>query len=264
MPFCSYCGKELSADARFCPSCGSPAEPAAVIPAQEVMPAAPVNTVPVNVPETADYGIVLYSIGTCAKSYADDVLEDILGYSDRESKQLLKMLPAQIAQYLTAEQARYIAQALTEYGMQVAIYMGQTPVDLGQYATQSVFNSDGSFVAAALAALAGITVTNRIRKFRRWTLSNILSALFAPRYRVTAPPRHVTRATFRREPVAPYREPVSRAPVTAPRRASVPQRAEPKRRLGTTAPRSSAPSRGVGGRGPSGGPGHGGGSRGRR
>lgn len=234
MAFCSYCGSELPIGARFCSSCGSPADnPAAVVPAPQTA-AVPAQTVQTYIPVgDLDYGLVLYSIGTCAKSYADDVLEDILGYTDSEAKQLIKMAPTQIAQSLSMEQAQYIAQALTEYGMQVAIYKGSVPVDLGQHATQSVFNTDGSFLSGVLAAIAAVTVSNRVRTIRRWTLSNIISALFRPKYTVTVPPRHVSRLTYRREP-----EPIR---VTEPRRVTIPRREQQPRRTTFT----SSPSRSV-------------------
>ena len=247
MAFCSSCGSELLPGARFCSSCGAPiaAEPVLTV------PSAPVIT---GQPEPMDYTLVLYSIGTCARSYADDVLEDILGYTDSESKKLIKMIPTQIAQMLTAQQAQYIAQALTEYGMQVAIYQGTVPVDLGQYATHSVFNSDGSFVSGVLSVLAGITLANRITRPKRWSLLNILSNLFAPKYKVSSPPRHVSRMTVHREPE------IRRAP--EPRRVTIPRREEPKRRIVSQPARSTAPStRPISsGRpsGPSGGPGAGG------
>ncbi len=229
MAFCSSCGREILPGARFCAGCGAPVAADALTPAVPVSPTYTVQT------GSMDYSIVLYSIGTCAKSYADDVLEDILGYTDSEAKKLVRMAPVQIAQYLSMEQAQYIAQALTEYGMQVAIYRGEVPVDLGQYATQSVFNSDGSFVTTVLSALAGITLANRITRPRRWTLASIISSLFSPKYREPSPPRHVSRMTVHRAP-----EPV-RAP--EPRRVSIPRREEPKRRIVSQPARSSAPIR---------------------
>ncbi len=216
MAFCAYCGSELTPGARFCASCGSPVD--AALPGE--VSSDPIPVMPQADPGPADYSVILYSIGTCAKSYADDVLEDILGYTDSEAKRLLRLAPTQIAQALTGEQAQYIAQALTEYGMQVLIYRGNSPVDLGQYAGSSVFNSDGTFVAAAMASLATLSLANRIRAPRRWTLGDVLHDLFRPRYHY-APPRHITRAPIRREPMP-------RAP--EPRRVSMPRRMEPQRR----------------------------------
>ena len=221
MPFCTHCGSEILPGAQFCTACGAPVEaPVSSVPA--------VDSIPVNDPNynyvPADYGVVLYSIGTCARRYADDVLEDILGYTKAEARQLIRVLPTQIAQYLTREQAQYIAQALTEYGMQVAVYQGGSPVDLGQFATGSVFNPDGTFVSAAMVALGAISLHNRLRFFRRWAHPSVIEYLFAPRYYVPRPPRHIRRSLF--GGLSPS------SPRTAPRPAS---------RSGmSSAPRSSA------------------------
>lgn len=221
MAFCSYCGQTLTPGARFCAACGSPVTAEALAPAVETAPvaAAPV----VNYSSVPEYSIVLYSIGTCARSYADDLLEDILGYTKSEAKQILAAVPTQIAQALTMEQAQYIAQALTEYGMQVVVLKGQTEIDLSGYATRSVFNSDGSFISAALTALATLGLANRLTRFQRVSKPSLLERIFAPLYRWTQP-RHVTRA--------PRRTVITRAPEPAPRRASMTRKLEQPRRTG--------------------------------
>ena len=159
MAYCTHCGGQIPPDASFCPYCGQPAaqqitagDPAPVVPAQPVTVSEPTPVMPAY--SAPDYSLVLVSLGTCRRTYADDVLQDIMGYSAAEAKLIVRQVPVQIAQSLTIEQAQYIAQALTEYGMQVAIYLGSEPIDLGQRATSSVFNSDGSFVTGVLAALA--------------------------------------------------------------------------------------------------------------
>ena len=172
MAFCNRCGAQAAPGAAFCAACGAPITDGAIVnaPPVNVAPAAPVTPPPTYAaPAAADYSLVLYSTGTCARNYADDVLEDLLGYTNAEAKQLVAMLPAQIAQYLTAEQAQYLAQALTEYGMEVAVFRGNNAVDFSQYATGSVFNTDGSFIASAVAALATVGVANRLTGFRRWS-----------------------------------------------------------------------------------------------
>ena len=232
MAFCSYCGAEIAPGARFCPSCGAAVTAGPVVPAPEVSPAvaAPggAYTNPGAAPNPgaytnagpADYSVVLCSLGTCQRSYADDLLMDILGYTNAEAKQIISMLPTQIAQLLTMEQAQYIAQALTEYGMQVAVLRGDNEVDLSGYARGSVFNSDGTFVTGVLAALAGLGLVNRLTGFRRWSRPSLLQRLFAPRYH-WAPPRHVPRRPARPRP-APAPGPAPRAPM--PRKLEQPRR----------------------------------------
>ena len=261
MAFCTHCGGEVPINAAFCPFCGQPAAqqlpdggaaplvetPVNTVPVvqQPVMPAvntaAPVYTQPVY--SAAEYSLVLASLGTCRRSYADDVLQDIMGYTNAEANLLVRQVPVQIAQNLTMEQAQYIAQALTEYGMQVAIYLGDAPVDLGQYATSSVFNSDGSLIGAALAAIAGVTAVNRLRRFTRWNRPSLLERLFTPRYRAPEPPRHVRRQIrrqIRRDPVI-RREPEPHRVVGSPRAI---ERANPGRTVGFGGGRSAAPSGG--------------------
>ena len=222
MSYCKYCGAPVAPDARFCSSCGAPVAEEAVVPAAgTVLPAeAPV---PASVDDGAmDYSVVLYSIGTCARSYADDLLVDILGYTGSEARQILRVLPTAIARLLTFRQAQYIAQALTEYGMQVVVLKGDAEIDIAPYATGSVYNSDGSFLSGVLTVLTAITAANRVRSFRRWTRTSLLSLLFAPRYRWT-PPRHVRH--IQQRPV------VVRTPAPAPRQ-SRPRKLEQPRRTG--------------------------------
>ena len=219
MSYCRYCGAPVAPDARFCSSCGAPVEAEAVVPVEESAPA----VLPADYDSAADYSVVLYTIGTCARSYADDLLEDILGYTNSEARQILRVLPTEIARLLTLRQAQYIAQALTEYGMQVVVLRGDAEIDITPYATGSVYNSDGSFLTGVLTALASITVANRIRSFRRWTRPSLLRMLFTPRYRWT-PPRHVRHIQ--------QRPPVTRVSAPAPRRQSLPRKLEQPRRSG--------------------------------
>ena len=221
MSYCQYCGAPVAPDARFCSSCGAPIPAEAIVPAAETVP---VVAAPAPYDDGAmDFSVVLYSIGTCARSYADDLLVDILGYTGSEARQILRVLPTEIARLLTFRQAQYIAQALTEYGMQVVVLKGDAEIDIAPYAKGSVYNSDGSFLSGVLTALASITVANRIRSFRRWTRTSLLSMLFAPRYRWTQP-KHV-RHIQKRPAVTRIAEP-------APRRQSLPRKLEQPRRTG--------------------------------
>ena len=150
MALCPACGAEVSAGARFCPACG--AEVSAVAAATA----------------TGDCDLVLLTIGTCPQTQADDVLQDLLGYSELEALELLTVLPAQVAYNPTETQALCLAQALTEYGMDVAVYRGAIPVELGAKATASVYQSDGGILKSVLATLATVTIANRLTKFLRW------------------------------------------------------------------------------------------------
>ena len=209
MSYCPHCGGQLLPDAAYCPYCGQPS--AAALPGAVNEPVMPE-------PGAPDHSLVLVSIGSCPRSRADDVLEDLLGYTKAEAKLIMQTAPTQIAQGLTMQQAQFLAQALTEYGMQVVVYCGANVVDLGQYATGSVFNSDGSFLNGVLAVLATLGVSNRLRRFTRWARPTPLLYLFKPRYRVIEP-RHIRRvlrrATAPAPAPAPHPSPVRRAPTPA-------------------------------------------------
>ena len=114
MPFCPNCGTQVNIGDRFCSNCGTPIH--AVV--------APTTRVVNNVGSDArsDYRIVLVSRGTCSRTAAIDMLSDLLGYTDADAALIIDNAPMEAALGLTSIQAQYISQAITEYGMQVAIY----------------------------------------------------------------------------------------------------------------------------------------------
>ena len=114
------------------------------------------------------YSIVLGSLGNCTKAAAGDLLEDLLGYTDEEAAELLSVIPALAAQKLTYQQAQYVAQAMTEYGMEVSIRNGEQYVEADEKNTSSIFNEAGSLIANAVAVLATLSAVNRMRDFRRY------------------------------------------------------------------------------------------------
>ena len=134
MAYCTNCGIMLESGVRFCPNCGTPVA---------------ADTAHVR----SDYQVVLVSRGTCAKNVAVDILSDLLGYTDAEAAQILNNLPMATAIDLTAVQAQYIAQAMAEYGMEVAIYNGNGIVDMTASATASVYDTSGSFLAGVAASV---------------------------------------------------------------------------------------------------------------
>ena len=222
MAFCHQCGQEIGTGMNFCPGCGA---------AQTQLPVT-VETTPVITAgqqsiginkESNNYSIVIMSRGTCTVTNAAELVEDLLGYSAADARRILNALPCQAAQNLTSNQAIYLAQALTEYGMSVSIYCGDNVVDMSQHASSSVFDQDGNFITKAAAAFALLTAANRVNRFiRRPKRRFSISSLFVPRYRWTARP-------YRRRRPAPPPPPKSiwmippRAAAPRPHRAPAPK-----------------------------------------
>jgi len=199
MPYCPNCGTPVGTGDRFCANCGAALQTAAV-------PAA------VDTPARSDYRIVLISRNTCKRAVAIDMISDLLGYTDADAAKIVDNAPMEVALGLTAIQAQYISQALTEYDMEVAIYNSDGYVDMGGKATSSVFDADGSFLGTVASVLAGLTLGNRITSYNRWTRP--APVVFRPVYRRTAPV-----VTYRRRRPAPRPAP---APIPIIRHAATP------------------------------------------
>lgn len=188
MPYCPNCGSAVNVGDHFCANCGT---------AIQVVTA----PAPIKKPATtarSDYRVVLVSRGTCSRAVAIDMLSDLLGYSDPDAARIIDNAPMEAALGLTAIQAQYISQAITEYGMQVAIFNSDGYVDMGSRATTSVYDNDGSFLSAVAGVLTGLTIGNRVSSFNRWTQPT--PVLFRPVYRRPAP-----LASYRRRRPAPAR-----------------------------------------------------------
>ena len=204
MPYCPNCGNPVNAGDRFCANCGTAIQVQAT-----VVPVANNVSTP-----RSDYRIVLVSRGTCSRAVAIDMLSDLLGYTDADAARIIDNAPMEIALGLTAIQAQYISQAITEYGMQVSIYNNDGYVDMGSKATASVFNSDGSFLNVVASVLTGLTVSNRITKYNRW--SKPAPLLFMPAYRRPAPPPVYHRRRTAPRPVVRPTPPPHNIPRPAP------------------------------------------------
>ena len=121
MSYCPYCGAALMEGARFCSACGGNVIQVSAV-TQTI-----VNPVTTTLPSTAlysgeGYGVMLVDCGACAVSTAADLISDTCGYTDADAMRLASNAPTWIAQNLTENQAAYLAQCLTEYGAQAAIY----------------------------------------------------------------------------------------------------------------------------------------------
>ena len=169
MSYCPYCGAALMEGARFCSACGGNVIQASAV-TQTI-----VNPVTTTLPSTAlysgeGYSVMLVDCGACAVSTLADLISDTCGYTDADAMRLASNAPTWIAQNLTESQASYLAQCLTEYGAQAAIYdrLGNKTL-LSD--VDSVFDGAGSFLSKVASAFGLIGIGNRITQaIRRLTL----------------------------------------------------------------------------------------------
>lgn len=182
--YCINCGAELTVNGNFCPYCGSRLENTSV--SGSLLRKA-VSTAQ----ETNRYNLVLISKGTCDAVMAGDLLEDVFGYTDAESGNLVRMVPVVVAENLTSDEAATIAQMYTEYGMEVSITDENDQfVDLSSKAKKSVFDSYGELLAGAAAVIGTLTVANRISSYRRFKRPSLLDRIFHLHYTPASPDYH--------------------------------------------------------------------------
>lgn len=249
MSHCPNCGAEAGIGARFCTYCGTQLSAA---------PGASYATA-----AQGDYSVMLLSPGTCTAAAAAELVSDACGYTDAEAAELVRNAPITVARNLSETQAAYLAQALSEYGMEVSVYDkdGYREVETG---CETVYDKRGGFLGTAAAVLGMIGIGNRITR-------SMMHRMDYP-HRFVGPRPPVFRAPRRPAPApAPAPRPRQRIarPVTpvrpprpAPGRPVVPARPSQPAGRGPAAPGiSRGPGgRGAGGRGP-GGPGGPGGRR---
>ena len=213
--FCGNCGAELSEQTNFCPYCGtslqSPSTSISLL-----------HKAASTAKATNQYNLVLVSTGSCDAGMAGDLLEDVFGYTDAESGNLVRMAPVVVGENLTAEEAATVAQMYTEYGLQVSITDRQDQyVDLTGKANKSVFDGKGGLLAGAAAIIGALTVANRISSYRRYKKPSLLERLFRINYQ-PAPPAYRRNFRPRLEPAPlPPRRTIRRPmpePRPAPRR----------------------------------------------
>lgn len=214
--YCGNCGAELKEQTNFCPYCGSRLQNAT--PSISLLNKASSAARSTNV-----YNLVLVSTGTCDKVTAGDLLEDVFGYTDEESSNLINMAPVVVGENLTSQEATTVAQMFTEYGMEISVTDKEDKyVDLTGNATSSVFDSSGRLLAGAAAIISALTVANRISAYRRYKRPSLLERLFRIAYK---PPVPVHRRYFRPyispRPVPPRRTirkpaPIHHTPMMSP------------------------------------------------
>ena len=185
--YCKNCGAEINGG-NFCSYCGQALT--------ETTASISLLNKAVSTANLDDqYNLVLVSCGTCDKITTGDLLEDVFGYTDAESTNLVNMAPVVVGERLNANEARTVAQLFTEYGVQVSITNQQDQyVDLTDNAVSSVFDTSGNLLAGAAAIIGALTVSNRIRTYRRYKKPSLLERLFRVNYHPQPP---VYRRNFR-------------------------------------------------------------------
>ena len=178
--YCKNCGAEVNGG-NFCSYCGQPlTETTASI---SLMNKA-VSTANLD----NQYSLVLVSCGTCSKVMTGDLLEDVFGYTDAESTNLVNMAPVVVGERLNVHEAQTVAQLFTEYGVQVSITnQADQYVDLTSHATSSIFDKAGNLLSGAAAIIGALTVSNRIRSYRRFKKPSLLERLFHINYKPEPP-----------------------------------------------------------------------------
>jgi len=179
--YCTNCGAELSAQTNFCPYCGAAL-------ANATTSLSLLNKAAEAATASNEYSLVLVSTGSCNTVTAGDILEDIFGYTDAESTNLIRMAPVVVGENLTVDEAATVAQMLTEYGMEVSVTdRNDKYVDLTDNAVASVFDAGGNLLAKAAAIIGALTVANRITTYRRYKKPSLLERLFRLNYQPKPP-----------------------------------------------------------------------------
>ena len=198
--YCKNCGAEVSGG-NFCSYCGQALT-------ETTSSISLLNKAVSTAADTNQYSLVLVSCGSCNKTQTGDLLEDIFGYTDAESSNLISMAPVVVGERLNANEAKTVAQLLTEYGVQVSITdQSDQYVDLTDNATTSVFDKGGNLLTGVAAVIGALTVGNRISSYRRYKKPPLLERIFHIGYKPEPP-------TYQRN----FRPPVRNSAPLEPRR----------------------------------------------
>lgn len=178
--YCKNCGAEVSGG-NFCSYCGQALT--------DTTSSISLMNKAVSTANLDDqYNLVLVSCGSCSKTMTGDLLEDVFGYSDSESSNLVNMAPVVVGERLTESKAKTVAQFLTEYGIQVSVTNENDQyVDLTSNATSSIFDNSGNLIASAVAIIGALTVSNRIKSYRKYEKPSLFDTLFHINYNPNPP-----------------------------------------------------------------------------
>ena len=209
MPYCQHCGRSYEAGSRFCAFCG------AELSADSTSYSS--YSIPSSASVYEDASVMLTSLGSCTPRNAASLLSSVCGYTLADAQQIVSTLPITVARNLRDDQAEYLAQAMTEYGMDVSVYDSRGYRDLTGRHT-SVFDSTGNLIASVAGVLGLIGLKNRITRdmYRRWDYPYRFEGNQPPRFRMqTPPPRPVTAPIHTPNP-APHRQDRHPAPASHP------------------------------------------------
>ena len=208
--FCSNCGVQLAGGVNFCPNCGAKVIAGVVTPTASV----PQGNM-----------LMLVSTGNCSRATAAALLQQLCGYAADEALLILDSAPITVARGLTDAQARYLAQAFAEYGLEVSVYDGTGWREWESEST-SVWDKTGALLTGVASALGLMTLNNRITRdmIRRMDYPYRFSGGRPPVYRLNTALRAAPR---RIEPI--HRPVVHHAPPPPPRPAPAPVRPAPPR-----------------------------------
>ena len=225
--FCSNCGIQLPSGVNFCPNCGTRV------------------SVVRNVANPGNM-VMLVSLGTSTRGTAAALLSRICGYSDEDALLIADSTPITVARGLNEAQARYLAQALAEYGMEVSVYDGAGWREW-ESSNTSVWDQTGSLLASVASALGLLGLGNRITRdmMHRTDYPYRLNGSRPPVFRVNSALRAVPRPPVHRAPPppAPRPTPPPARPASPMRPAPPPARPAPQpARPAPPPPKPAAPS----------------------
>ena len=186
--FCPNCGTQLSSGVNFCPNCGTR-----------------VSNLSASVPNPGNM-VMLVSLGNSNRATAAALLARICGYDDDDALLIADSAPIVVARGLSDAQARYLAQALAEYGIEVAVSDGKGWREWESEKT-SVWDQAGGLMASVASALALLGLGNRISRdmMHRMDYPNLSTGARPPVFRLNDALR-----------AAPPRPPIHRAPPPPP------------------------------------------------
>jgi len=196
--FCSNCGIQLATGVNFCPNCGTRVK----------APTASTNQ---------GNMVMLVSVGTSNRATAAALLTRICGYTDEEALLIVDSAPITVARGLNDAQARYLAQALAEYGIEVSVYDGSGWREW-ESSNTSVWDQAGGLLASVASALGLMGMGNRISRdmMRPADYPYRTTGSHPPVFRVNSALRAALRPPVHRAPPPP--RPAAERPVPPPPR----------------------------------------------